>query len=139
VQSPAEVLSSCAPGSDRAAADPPAANDLRAIALRRRLHRDAAAGRLASVQEIEALFAHLEPALVEVRFLDPAHPKKLMPRMRRLFGRTRLEAEEVELLRGVCTQMIDAACRTGAFLGERDQAINAAPVHPPSAGLPRQA
>ena len=32
-----------------------------------------------------------------------------MPRLRRLFSRTRLEVEEVELLRGVCTQ-IEKAC-----------------------------
>jgi tRNA/rRNA methyltransferase len=34
-------------------------------------------------------------------FLNPAHPKKLMPRLRRLFGRARLEKEEVNILRGV--------------------------------------
>jgi len=61
-------------------------------------------GRLASQGEVEAFFAHFERALVAIRFLDPAHPKKLMARMRRLFGRTRLETEEVQLLRGVCRQ-----------------------------------
>lgn len=61
-------------------------------------------GRLAGQGEVEAFFAHFERALVAIRFLDPAHPKKLMARMRRLFGRTRLETEEVQLLRGVCRQ-----------------------------------
>ena len=89
--------------------DPDGAPDPRALALRRRQRRNAAAGRHASVDELEALYEHLQRALVDVRFLDPAHPKKLMPRLRRLFSRTRLEAEEVELLRGVCTQMILAA------------------------------
>jgi len=65
--------------------------------------------RYASLASVEALYEHLERALVAVRFLDPAHPKKLMPRMRRLFARTRLEVEEVELLRGVCKQMLLAA------------------------------
>jgi len=60
--------------------------------------------RFASQSEVEALFGHLERALIAIRFLDPMHPKKLMSRMRRLFGRTRLEAEEVQLLRGVCHQ-----------------------------------
>ena len=88
---------------------PDAPPDPGALALRRRLRRAAAAGRHASADELEALYEHLQRALVDVRFLDPAHPKKLMPRLRRLFSRTRLEAEEVELLRGVCTQMVLAA------------------------------
>ena len=58
--------------------------------------------RFASQVAIEGLFEHLERALVVIGFLDPAHPKKLMPRLRRLFSRARLEAEEVDLLRGVC-------------------------------------
>lgn len=62
------------------------------------------AARLATQSEIAAFFEHFERALVAIRFLDPAHPKKLMARMRRLFGRTRLELEEVQLLRGVCKQ-----------------------------------
>jgi len=65
--------------------------------------------RFAAHEQIEALYAHLERALVRIGFLDPRHPKKLMPRLRRLFSRTRLEVEEVELLRGVCTQ-IEKAC-----------------------------
>ncbi len=61
--------------------------------------------RLAGHQEIEALFEHLERALVRIEFLDPRHPKKLVPRLRRLFARTRLETEEVAILRGLCTQI----------------------------------
>ncbi len=61
--------------------------------------------RFADGARLEALFAHLERALVAIGFLDPAHPKKLMPRLRRLLHRTRLEVEEVDLLRGVCTEM----------------------------------
>ncbi|HRO59907.1 MAG TPA: RNA methyltransferase [Burkholderiaceae bacterium] len=64
---------------------------------------------LASLAAVEGLFGHLEEALVRIGFLDPAHPKKLMPRLRRLFGRTRLEVEEVALLRGVCTQILKLA------------------------------
>src|SRR5690606_22317036 len=66
-------------------------------------------GAPASLAAIEGLFAHLERALVRIGFLDPAHPKKLMPRLRRLFGRTRLEVEEVALLRGICTQILKLA------------------------------
>lgn len=66
-------------------------------------------GRPATIGAIEGLFAHLEQALVGIGFLDPAHPKRLMPRLRRLFGRTRLEDEEVAILRGVCTQILKLA------------------------------
>jgi tRNA/rRNA methyltransferase len=57
----------------------------------------------ASFEDIEALYAHLERSLVASGFLDPASPKRLMERLRRLFGRTRLEKEEISLLRGILT------------------------------------
>jgi tRNA C32,U32 (ribose-2'-O)-methylase TrmJ len=69
------------------------------------------APRYASQRQIADLHAHLEQALIDIAFVDPQHPKKLMPRLRRLFGRTRLEVEEVELLRGICTQMQKTARR----------------------------
>ncbi len=59
----------------------------------------------ATNEQVEALFVHLESSLVEIGFLDPRHPKKLMPRLRRLLSRTRLEVAEVDLLRGICTQI----------------------------------
>ncbi|GAA4410426.1 RNA methyltransferase [Quisquiliibacterium transsilvanicum] len=80
---------------------------------------DAAAGRLASQGEVEGFFAHFERALVAIGYLDPAHPKKLMPRMRRLFGRARLETEEVQLLRGVCKLTEDAGRAWTARPGAR--------------------
>lgn len=57
----------------------------------------------ASLEEIEGFFAHLERNLLESGFLDPAQPKRLMERLRRLFGRARLEREEVNILRGILT------------------------------------
>lgn len=54
---------------------------------------------------VERLHAHLERALVAIGYLDPAEPKRLMPRLRRLFSRTRLEVSEVDLLHGICRQM----------------------------------
>lgn len=55
----------------------------------------------ATLDEIEGLFSHLEQALLSSGFLDPAHPGRLMPRLRRLFARTRLERDEVNILRGM--------------------------------------
>jgi tRNA/rRNA methyltransferase len=48
---------------------------------------------------------------VAVKFLDPRHPKKLMPRMRHLFSRVALTRDEVDMLRGVCTAMLKASRR----------------------------
>lgn len=56
---------------------------------------------LATFEEVEGFYEHLERTMVEVGFLDPEHPKKLMPRLRRLFARAQLEKEEVNILRGI--------------------------------------
>jgi tRNA/rRNA methyltransferase len=63
----------------------------------------------ASGEAIQALLAHWQEALEVVRFLDPEHPKKLMPRMRHLFNRSDLSKDEVDMMRGVCTAMIATA------------------------------
>lgn len=56
---------------------------------------------LANHDEVERFYEHLERTMVETGFLNPRHPKKLMPRLRRLFGRAQLEKEEVNILRGI--------------------------------------
>jgi tRNA/rRNA methyltransferase len=48
----------------------------------------------------------LAQALIAIEFLDPDNPKKLLSRLRRLFSRTQLEVEEVNILRGIATQLI---------------------------------
>lgn len=55
----------------------------------------------ATAEEIRHFYAHLEAAVTQSGFLDPAHPKRLMPRLRRLFDRIDLERDEVSLLRGM--------------------------------------
>ncbi|HKY02314.1 MAG TPA: RNA methyltransferase [Burkholderiales bacterium] len=57
----------------------------------------------AAFDDIEAFYAHLEERLITSGFLDPQQPKRLMERLRRLFGRARLEKEEVNILRGILT------------------------------------
>lgn len=63
----------------------------------------------ASGEAVQALLTHWQEALEAVRFLDPKHPKKLMPRMRHLFNRSDLTKDEVDMWRGVCTAMIATA------------------------------
>jgi tRNA/rRNA methyltransferase len=64
------------------------------------------AGPRAASDEIESMFAHLESALVALEFLDPANPKKLMSRLRRLFARSGLEREEVNIVRGIAKHIL---------------------------------
>lgn len=66
----------------------------------------------AASDEIESMFAHLESALVAIGFLDPANPKKLMPRLRRLFARSGLEREEVNIVRGIAKHILLKAKRS---------------------------
>lgn len=63
-------------------------------------------GETASVDQVEGMFNHLEQALVAIDFLDADNPKKLMPRLKRLFSRTQLETEEVNILRGIARQIL---------------------------------
>jgi TrmH family RNA methyltransferase len=63
--------------------------------------------------EMESLFAHAEEALAALGFYDPANPKRLMPRLRRLAARARLEREEVNILRGMLTWAVRDPRRRG--------------------------
>jgi tRNA/rRNA methyltransferase len=54
----------------------------------------------------QGMYAHLESALVALEFLDPANPKKLMSRLRRLFARSGLEREEVNIVRGIAKHIL---------------------------------
>ena len=52
-------------------------------------------------EAVESLLAEMERTLVEIGFLDPANPKRLMPRLRRFFAKAGLEKEEVAIWRGI--------------------------------------
>ena len=61
---------------------------------------------LATHEEVEAFYAHLEQTITTTGFLNPAHPRKLMYRLRRLFARSRLQVEEVNILRGILSSLL---------------------------------
>jgi tRNA/rRNA methyltransferase len=56
---------------------------------------------LADGQAVEGLLQHWAQALVQIDYLDPAAPRKLMPRLNQLLNRAGLTEEEVHILRGV--------------------------------------
>jgi tRNA/rRNA methyltransferase len=66
----------------------------------------------ATHDDIEALHRHALRTLTMLRFYDPARPRRLFPRLRRLFARAGLEREEVNILRGILAR-IDEACAGG--------------------------
>lgn len=68
-------------------------------------------GRAADAQAVAGMLAHWERALVDIDFLDPLAPKKLMPRLQQLFGRAQPTEEEIHILRGVAKAMSQAAKR----------------------------
>lgn len=68
-----------------------------------------APAQLADASQVSAMLAHLESALMDVGFLDPATPKKLMPRLNQLFNRAGLSQEEIHILRGMARAMSAAA------------------------------
>lgn len=59
----------------------------------------------ASFEEIEALYAHGTRTLADMRFLDPQMPRRLLPRLRRLFARAGIEKEEASILRGILARI----------------------------------
>lgn len=54
-------------------------------------------------QQMERFYQHLEQALMDIRFLNPTQPRKLMMRLRRLFNRSRPDQNEINILRGILT------------------------------------
>ncbi len=65
----------------------------------------------ADAPQLAGMLAHLEQALVAIDFLDPAAPKKLMPRLNALFNRAQPTQEEVHILRGVAKAMLETAAK----------------------------
>ncbi len=56
---------------------------------------------LATGEELERFYEHLEKTLTDVSFLDPENPRHLMRRLRRLFIRAQVDKNEVNILRGI--------------------------------------
>ena len=59
------------------------------------------AAQWADAAAVQGLVQHWEQTLVEIGFLKPEAPKKLMPRLQQLLNRAQLTQEEVHILRGI--------------------------------------
>jgi TrmH family RNA methyltransferase len=68
---------------------------------------------LASAAEMEKFYGHLEQVLAEVNFRDRTNSGHLMARLRRLFQRTVLDQNEMNILRGILTAVQGKRRRAG--------------------------
>ena len=59
----------------------------------------------ATGQQLEHFYEHLERVLIKIRFHDPENPRLLMQRMRRLFSRIRVDVMEMNILRGILSNI----------------------------------
>lgn len=57
-----------------------------------------------TADELEHYYGHLEQTLIDIGFLDPQKPRHLMPRLRRLYGRSGVSRLEMNILRGILTE-----------------------------------
>ena len=57
----------------------------------------------ATHEQIEGFYGHLDRAITASGFFNPVNSRRLWPRLRRMFGRIRLEKDEVNILRGMLT------------------------------------
>jgi tRNA/rRNA methyltransferase len=71
-------------------------------------------GALADAAQVAGMLTHLEQALVELAFLDPQAPKKLMPRLNQLFNRAAVTQEEIHILRGIAKAVLQQSAQLRA-------------------------
>ena len=69
------------------------------------------AARRADAAAVQGALEHWQRVLVEIGFLDPAAPRKLMPRLQQLLNRAGLSDEEVHILRGIARAVANARRR----------------------------
>jgi tRNA (cytidine32/uridine32-2'-O)-methyltransferase len=62
-------------------------------------------------ENMERFYTHLEQTLTDIEFLDPVAPRQLMSRLRRLYGRVRLDEMELNILRGILTETQKCAAK----------------------------
>ncbi len=63
---------------------------------------------LATIENMERFYQHLQRTTESIGFLDPAKPKLLMSRLRRLFNRAKPDNAELNILRGILKSVDDA-------------------------------
>jgi tRNA/rRNA methyltransferase len=86
--------------------------------------------RRADAPGVAGLVAHWAAVLARLGFLDPAHPKKLAPRLHRLLLRAEVREEEVHILRGIA-RAVEGALPDPAGPADTDPKPGASRPRPP--------
>ncbi len=61
--------------------------------------------KMASSEQLERMFAHMEKTLLDIGFLETDNPKRIMRTLRRLFGRSQMEERDVQILQGIWSRV----------------------------------
>jgi tRNA/rRNA methyltransferase len=61
--------------------------------------------KLATIEDLEGMYGHLQEALAMIQFIDPKNPQRWMRNIRRFFSRFSLRTVDVNMIRGVCRQI----------------------------------
>jgi tRNA/rRNA methyltransferase len=69
---------------------------------------------LADAGAITGMLTHWEQALVALEYLDPAIPRKLMPRLNQLVNRAGVKQEEIQILRGIAKAILSKTAPSAA-------------------------
>jgi tRNA (cytidine32/uridine32-2'-O)-methyltransferase len=64
---------------------------------------------LASAEQIDQFYKHLEETLIKIGFLNPVKPRRLMRKLHRLFSRALLEQNEINILRGILSALTSSS------------------------------
>ena len=83
---------------------------------------------LADAAAVAGMLKHWGRALADIGFLDPASPKKLMPRLNQLFNRSQLSPEEIHILRGVAKAMSQMSQKVGPDVAKDGPRAESAPT-----------
>ena len=64
---------------------------------------------LATADEMNYFYDHLQQSMIDVNFLNPEQPRKLMRRLKSLFNRANFDENEVSILRGFLAAVQETA------------------------------
>jgi tRNA C32,U32 (ribose-2'-O)-methylase TrmJ len=56
---------------------------------------------LASAEQMESFYTHLQQTLYDINFMQANKPNSIMRRLRRIYNRVQLDTKELDILRGI--------------------------------------
>lgn len=61
--------------------------------------------KLALSEQLEGMFEHMERTLLNIGFLEPKNPKRMMRVLRRIFGRSVMDEREIRIIHGIWSKV----------------------------------